>query len=256
VELKLEDLLELHGWTLKHPPTTQPVLPITANSLAVICKGDNAFSDWKQWVQGELRAKCRRSDKDEWKSKTALSSTSLDLPKGETLDPVVQALRRELRLTTDHLALHQSVLGNDAKYLCEWLDGKWLEHYVLDVLRKVAATLKLHYYAQNVESHEVQFDVDVVALRGYQLFAFSCSTDSGKGLLKSKLFEAYIRARQLGGDEARVALVCCSNDPEGLEHEMRRDVDPEGRIRVFGRKHLEDLAVHVKQWIQLQSREG
>jgi hypothetical protein len=95
--------------------------------------------------------------------------------------------------------------------------------------------------------------VDVIALRGYQLFAFSCSTDKKKPLLKLKLFEAYIRARQLGGDEARVALVCCSNDPEGLEHEMRRDVDPEGRIRVFGRKHLADLKVHIESWIRSQS---
>ena len=99
-------------------------------------------------------------------------------------------------------------------------------------------------------------DVDVVALRGYQLFAFSCSTGSKKGLLKTKLFEAYIRARQLGGDEGRIALVCCSNDPDGLEYEMRRDVDPEGRIRVFGSKHLADLVTHVGQWIRSQSKEA
>jgi hypothetical protein len=256
MELKLEDMLELHGWTLKHPPTTQPALPMTANELAVACNGDNAFSDWKQWVHGELRAKCRRPDRDdEWKNKTALRSISLDLPKSETLAQVVQTLQSELGLPEGHLALVQSALGNDAKHLCEWLDGKWLEHYVLGALRKEAAPLKLHYCAQNVEAHEVQFDVDVVALRGYQLFAFSCSTDSRKWLLKSKLFEAYIRARQLGGDEARVALVCCSNEPERLEHEMRRDIDPERRIRVFGRKHLADLTPQIEQWMQSQSGE-
>jgi len=41
-------------------------------------------------------------------------------------------------------------------------------------------------------------------------------------LLKQKRLEAYVRARRLGGDEARVALVCCSDDLDGLEHDMRR----------------------------------
>jgi len=86
-------------------------------------------------------------------------------------------------------------------------------------------------------------------MRGYQFCAIFRSTDTRKGLLKLKLFEAYVRARQLGGDEARVALVCCSNDRHGLEHEMRRDVDPEGRIRVFGRKHLANLAEYLREWI-------
>jgi hypothetical protein len=154
------------------------------------------------------------------------------------------------------LALTQAVVGNDPQRFCEWLNGKWLEHDVLNVLKGMAPRFQLHECAQNVETKEVQFDVDVIALRGYQLFAFSCSTESRKGLLKTKLFEAHIRARQLGGDEARVALVCCSDEPERLEHEMRRDVDPEGRIRVFGRRHLSDLSTKVAEWIQSQCGEG
>lgn len=98
--------------------------------------------------------------------------------------------------------------------------------------------------------------MDVIAIRGYQLFAFSCSTDTQKGRLKLKLFEAYIRAQQLGGDEARAALVSCSDDPDRLEQEMRRDVDPEGRIKVFGRKHFADLSTHIREWIKSQKGRG
>jgi len=254
VELKLKDLLELHGWKLKHNTNTQTVLPASAKALSAVCASDDSFKDWKEWVHGELRAKCRRPDKDDWKSKTTLGSLSLTLPGSSALSDIVQSLQSELVLTTCELALKQPTFNNNAEHLCEWLDGKWLEHHVLNVLKNLPASLGLHQCEQNIETHEVQFDVDVVALSGYQLFAFSCSTDSRKGLLKSKLFEAYIRARQLGGDEARVALVCCSNDPEGLEHEMRRDVDPEGRIRVFGRKHLAGLVKHLAEWIQNQNK--
>lgn len=255
VELKLVDLLQLHGWTLKHEPNTEPVLPRSASALVAACINDDTFNDWKRWIHDELRAKCRRPGKDEWKSKTALCSITLNVPSSSTLSEVVQALQDELDHIEGDIALNQLPPGIEAKDFCEWLDGKWLEHHVLRVLSNLPASLSLHQCAQNIETHEVQFDVDAIALCGYQLFAFSCSTDTGKSLLKSKLFEAYIRARQLGGDEARVALVCCSNDPDWLEHEMRRDVDPAGRIRVFGRMHLADLAAHIEQWIKSQSGE-
>lgn len=253
VEMKLTDLLALHGWTLKHSPTCTPLLPATASALARACGSDAGFNAWGKWIDSEFRPKCRRSDKEDWKNKTQLQSVLLTLPTDNSLAEVVPSLRSEITFTADELGLVHSVFENEPKRFCEWLYGKWLEHRVLDALNHLAGTLCLHECAQNIVPNEVEFDVDVIALRGYQLFAFSCSTDTKKSLLKLKLFEAYIRARQLGGDEARVALVCCGDDPEGLEQEMQRDVDPEGRIRVFGRKHLAELGEHMKQWIQSQS---
>jgi hypothetical protein len=253
VKLTLTDLLELHGWTLKIEPNSNPILPESAHVLAETCAVKDSFKAWRQWTTEELRAKCRRPDKDKWLSETKLPNT-LNLPQAPSLQGIVQSFKSSLSLTADELSLRHSAFENDAKHFCEWLDGKWLEHHVLDVLNGLACELDLHERLQNIVPNEVEFDVDVIAIRGYQLFALSCSTDDNKGLLKSKLFEAFIRARQLGGDEARVALVCCSDKPEVLEHEMRRDVDPEGRIRVFGRKHLADLSTHLKQWIQDQSK--
>lgn len=124
-----------------------------------------------------------------------------------------------------------------------------------------------------------EFQFDVVAIRGYQLFAFSCTTESGdhendterrgifnsrlesgpgRVLLKQKLFEAYVRARQMGGDEACVALVCAMEQGEAdkLQEEMRRDISPEGRIRVFGRGCLAKLTGYIADWIRQQSKEG
>jgi hypothetical protein len=124
------------------------------------------------------------------------------------------------------------------------------------------------------------FQFDVVAIRGYQLFAFSCTTESasqekdtgvrgvfksrlesetgGRGLLKHKLFEAYVRAQQMGGDEARVALVCCIAKAEAarLEAEMRRDLRLKGHIRVFGREHLVNLTKNIEDWVREQSEEN
>ena len=97
------------------------------------------------------------------------------------------------------------------------------------------------------------FELDVIAIRDYQLYGFSCGTDTdsngGRGHLKLKLFEAYVRAKQLGGDEARVALVCSADDPEGLQAEIRRDLEAP-HIRVFGRKHLLNLAEEFTRWME------
>lgn len=264
-KLALTDLLDLHGWSLKHQPNRDPVLPESARALAKACAEKESFMEWDAWVREELRGKCRDQDRDKWKEGKHLPK-ALTLPVSTAGSPIHDAIatfRTALPLLSEDLELDQPAFAqpNDkqtdrksAKRFCEWLGGKWLEHYVLDELNRSAASLNVHQQVQNVEANEVQFDVDVIALRGYQLFALSCSTDATKALLKSKLFEAYVRARQLGGDEARVALVCCSNQPEAIELEMRRDVDPEGRIRVFGQPHFANFATHLTQWIEDQSK--
>ena len=72
--------------------------------------------------------------------------------------------------------------------------------------------------------------------------------------IKNKLFEAYLRASQLGGDETRVALVCPSNNPDGIEKETTSLLGKTGRVKVFGQKHFDDLQGHLAEWIRSQSR--
>ncbi len=280
LDLKLTDLVRLHGWTLKEP-TTEPKLPETAQELLRVHAEQHIADRWAEWLRAELlqhatrdernRVNCRRSPDGQecvvevperrWLSQGQLKETVLQWPSDSDLQGVTSKMKSELSQT------NSLQLGNAAKTcgykkvedFCKWLKGTWLESAVLIALKACAGECHLHEVAMNLEptgmGNPSRFEFDVAAMRGYQLFAFSCCTDADRGLLKLKLFEAYIRACQLGGDEARVALVCCSEDPEGLEHEMRRDVDPEGRIRVFGRKHLADLTMHIKSWIQSQSGE-
>ena len=86
-------------------------------------------------------------------------------------------------------------------------------------------------------------------MRGYQLFALSCTSSDDKGLCKSKLFEAYRRARQMGGDEARVALVCYSDKPDKIKQSFISQIN-DSRVMVFGSKHIENLADELKIWIK------
>jgi hypothetical protein len=138
--------------------------------------------------------------------------------------------------------------------LAKWLDGLWLEHYTFDQLQGGQAQNQINPngLALNVESVNAQgrkFEADVIALRGYQLFYCSCYTGGDPATSKRKLFEAMIRAEQLGGEEAKVALICCSDQPETVEREAESDFQRKGTIRVFGRRHLPNLAIEMTKWL-------
>ena len=110
-----------------------------------------------------------------------------------------------------------------------------------------------HYDSQLMYSLPKQsgadFELDVAATLGYQLFALSCQATENKDEAKEHLMEVYVRARQLGGDEARVALVCAYDDPNQLCREIERSWDAGGKIRVFGRADLRDLPTALSNWI-------
>ncbi|HIE48235.1 TPA: hypothetical protein EYP84_05040 [Candidatus Bipolaricaulota bacterium] len=98
--------------------------------------------------------------------------------------------------------------------------------------------------------------MDVAAILGYQLFAISCiASKQGGGETKKHLFEIFVRARQLGGDEARIGLVCCVPNPAALQAEVEETWDAEGKIRVFGQGQLLDLAVWLEDWFRTANRE-
>ena len=113
----------------------------------------------------------------------------------------------------------------------EWLNNGWLEDYVMWQVEQISKNRNIHEIKRSIhiedpdkkreKNQKDQFEFDVAFLRGYQLFGISCTIEHRHKDLKHKLFEAYLRARQLGGDEARVALVCrYDEDPDNLKQEL------------------------------------
>jgi hypothetical protein len=141
--------------------------------------------------------------------------------------------------------------------------GKRFEQDVAQQLNAIHQSLQLTKPVMNVKAgfsstpHETDPEFDVMALRGYQLYCLSCTTKDpekrgGRNELKQKLFEIALRARQLGGDEACAGLICFEQNPDGIEQEVRQILGVEGRIKVFGRKHLSSLSAHLETWIRSQ----
>lgn len=135
-------------------------------------------------------------------------------------------------------------------YIRDLLLGKWLELYVWFVLVKYL-TIKKENVQVNYEirdpdwksdkfndgSFRLKFELDVIFLNGYQLFAISCTTANERKICKSKGFEILKRAKQIAGDEAKSILITSMSRQEAssLQDELENDTGNTGDILVLGK---------------------
>ena len=88
------------------------------------------------------------------------------------------------------------------------------------------------------------FELDVIAVLGYQVVLVSCTTSSESKEIKLKAMEAIIRAKQLGGEEAQAVTLCsagnsdCAEIQAGLEDEMGSNTP---HLRVWGKSRNDNL---------------
>lgn len=246
-DLTIEKILALHDVSpQKDVGREKGVLyPEIAECLAKV-----PFSIWREWCKKNLR---RIDRPDKFKNKTELRNVLL--PISSPLEELANCWKGA-KTIGDFASLTDFAPDE----FCEWLDGKWLEHHVLNCLIK----LKKNYEPQitdagmNIEPQKRKFEFDVVVLKGHQVFAISCTTSDEKKLLKSKLFEAKRRGVQMGGDEARVGLVCgaprgfMDNSVEAIKNEVIEEWDVPDRFGVFGAEDISNLTAHLKDWLQLE----
>jgi hypothetical protein len=248
LKLSLEELFQLHHLSFHSVPIAQPNLPevITA-FIGVGCQ-----QDWQTWKKA-----------------------------GMQLEELPEAIKMPLQpyVNPSSGAVCLDILQEKGEFdqdntIKKWIDhNDWFEHYVLHQVQSIANAHNIHeskasFHIKDLTSNtgrrrysisqgdpEKRFEIDVAFMRNYQLFAISCSISKTKSTLKEKLFEVYLRAKQLGGDEARVALVCFSEEPEILEYELKIVLD-NPKIKVFGKAHLLNLADEMAAWIEQPEREA
>jgi Domain of unknown function (DUF1887)/CRISPR-associated protein (Cas_Cas02710) len=139
--------------------------------------------------------------------------------------------------------------------LAKWFDGKWLEHYTLLAFQEVAKECEIHDHILGAQFNNNKFELDVAVLKGYELFVISCTTMDKKAAVKQKLFEAYVRGQQLGGDEAKIGVVCFASEtssdarPERIRKEIEEEWHLDDKFRVFGAEQIPNLSMHLKEWL-------
>lgn len=233
--VELAELLALHGYD--RPAIRRvPFQPGLCQALARIHSDPRSFKQWRAWIQQE-------------KFQSLPNTSQYPL-----LENVKQAFDNFCGgQATPELLAQQ--LGQETLVACsKWLIGDWLEEFVLWAINQVAHSCGLsENYSVDLKIKKPRrhkFQLDVAAIRGYQLFALSCMASDRKEKCTEHLFEAYVRARQMGGDEARIGLVCCYHDPAALQQEIEETWFTEGRVKVFGVQDLPNLPARLKEWFE------
>jgi CRISPR-associated protein (Cas_Cas02710) len=264
LQVKLAKLFQIHGLELKADPTKEAQLPDFAAALAEVFKDKDQAKRWHDWYYKvfcqEARKKKSNGELGDWKSKSDLAALSISIEKAP--QEIITYFQQNNLVATDARlslqAVQQKGVFQEIKHFCKYLDGLWLEHHVLEQVKNIAHRNCINNFGLNFEvpikGTRDGFEFDVAFTRGYQLFALSVSTTSKRDLCKVKLFEAYLRSRQMGGDEARVALVCCSEEPDTLKAELALLDDK--KIAVFGREDLMDLSSKIEAWIKQNDKDA
>jgi Domain of unknown function (DUF1887) len=253
LKVSLEELFTLHGKYLltNFPPRSEPYLPDLAEEIAKLHENNDSEKKWKEWCNkltpiAELQ--------NLFPAVGNLLGECLDLPQNKSLKEPAKAAG-----------------FSNFKEFHIWLNGTWLESYVLNKLKKSSDDIGIENEASQMSFNVVdnrskinttnkestaKFELDIAFIKGYQLFAISCTAKSKKSDCKEKLFEAYLRAKELGGDEARVALVCCYDDPQEIEDELARFGTRDPKVKVFGRSHLAKLDEAIAEWVDEVEQEA
>ena len=212
-----------------------------------VVKEDDRENAWKQWVR--QRFILEEYKRRQWKTKGMLAKTPFELP--DSLKDVATELAKEANFALPITMREIMKKGGfrKAEKFGKWFEGLWLESFVLAHALELKNKGVIDSIAANIDtSGTPDFEFDVAMMRGYQLFALSCTTSDNKGLCKSKLFEAVSRAEQMGGAEARVGLVTCFDNPSVLLNEVK-DLLGEKRVRVFGRQQLLGIKGELETWL-------
>lgn len=250
VTISLDQILKLHGLK-RHAAQSRFVERMHVAAQKIMAQSLREEDAWRDWIRNNLRDSCGN-----WLKPAELRTVIL--PNQPSLDEITRQLAghaENVQLQEAGAACGFPKNNDGIKDFAKWLEGGWLEECVAASLAGISAQLDLHdlFNGINIFGEQSQFEVDVVALRGYQLFVFSCTTSPVEHMNKSKLFEVFVRSRQMGGDETRFAIVSFAADPAKLQKQLSEEWQAEDMVRVFGKAHLANLQNEIQAWVQKAS---
>jgi len=233
----LVKLLALHGYEIEEPRQTPKQFEF-CNILRKIFVDANKRAAWREYLQdSQLR-----------RLPNAQDSPLI----AEARDILFEMFGAE---TPKPDAVQNSLGYGELKSAKEFFEGKWLEEYALQKLMDAGRALGISDYGIGMKAKKppgagVALELDLAAMWGYQLFALSCQATNNADRAQEHFFEIYVRAGQVGGEEARFALVCLLEPLQAkhLQEKIKTTWDIEGRVRVFGALDLEKLDEHFTNW--------
>ena len=140
---------------------------------------------------------------------------------------------------------------DDLEEMDKFFTGHWLEYAAYAAFKDTLENIKngnsqrefdlyhnVYVAQQGTGIANRHFELDIVAVLGYQVVVVSCSLTSNKSDVKQKAMEVYHRAKQLGGDEARAVVLCVAdaNDTGQVEKELEDETGTRRPLQIWGRQ--------------------
>lgn len=215
VSLSFEDMIALHGFERKNKDQDNPLttcLPVYEHLLQEggwhLIYGDegfdrNLFMDRND--KGQLASKISRLTESN-REKMALTS------RNDAFMELINRMPEAYRLYRPDGTLNDSLSASHFKSAVKYIDGLWLEDYLFNLLSGKLNRPRLEFQkdwqiTKPEWGGQLDFQLDVITVNGYQLTGISCTMSDEKPVCKSKGFEIIHRTRQIGGDEAKAVLV-------------------------------------------------
>jgi hypothetical protein len=240
IKITIEDLLWLHGYKIDSKESSDKAINWTdsLNAFEQIIN-DDKLKNYLNWQKDFLRKiyydgedyieginKFNKHIEDEnIKSKIAAFNEG----KYSDFQILFDSLPNDHRITNEDSSLFIPKCNNDLKKRLKpsvknFLDGKWLEYYIVKVLNEENSKDQLkcisldkgnnfiHSLEANKQGVSKKLELDIAILYGYQLIGISITTDNKADMCKMKAFEVLHRVSQIGGEESKAMLICCFED--------------------------------------------
>lgn len=229
ITIHIEDLLELHGMKLINTNKNaegQIDRYLNIERFAKRGKMGKEAGVFLQMFENKQKKKCRKIKKIKSVNQsldTRKKNREMDKPsKSDWKGKCNRELNDGLYLLFSEFMPNylketlEEYKENEFAEIVGFFAGKWLEYYIYERIYKILEKENLIdkmqlYHSVNVDmkvdGHIRPAEIDIIAIKGYKLYYFTITTGKRIGVCKQKAFEGIFRARQLGGEHARVIAV-------------------------------------------------
>jgi hypothetical protein len=222
---RIDELLNIHGY---NPVQTRvEYFPDALAKLKELIENDQieAFLEWKRairpiFIQGDTIVNTNTLQMNIAQKKGAVKYFCSSLDALAFIRPLLNAFPAENSLLDsdgDLWFMNKTITRNEIerrinKPFVEFLDGKWLEQHVFEVIQELAQEYGLSNEQYGISLKAIKqgtnqtFELDNFIIKGYQLIGISITTGK-KDKSKSKAFEVMHRVQQVGGDESKALVI-------------------------------------------------
>lgn len=232
VDISYDEILKLHGFMRKDNVDIKIKYEDVKDAVSEIRKIINS---------GELDRFLELNPANKFKDmKKNLNSFQAQQP----LLRVLQSLPHEYQIFDSKT---EKEINHAIKFLINFFEGKWFELYVYEVINEYLknSIIKIEFDCKITKSEwhrELDFQLDLLLIKGYQLIGISCTTSKHKSTCKTKGFEIFFRTKQIGGQEAKSILITTmeKSDIFLLSQELKIETGGSQNILILGKEHIRD----------------